>query len=87
MEHFLRATFYFEQNKEKSGEKGREKSREKSGEKILNFMLKQPKITIAELMTELNLTHSAIEKNIQKLKQQGKITRIGADKGGYWKVN
>jgi len=45
------------------------------------------RITIKELAGQLNLSTRAIEKNIAKLKTDGIIERIGADKGGRWKVN
>jgi len=38
------------------------------------------------LSKKLNLTTRAIEKNLSKLKADGKLKRIGSDKGGYWKV-
>ena len=30
---------------------------------------------------------AAVEKHISKLKENNKIKRIGADKGGYWETN
>lgn len=39
---------------------------------------------IAEIVG-INRVH--ISKNMKKLQQKGLITRVGPDKGGYWKVN
>ena len=44
-------------------------------------------ITIAELTEAIGVSSRSIERNIDKLKQEGKIKRIGADKGGHWEVN
>ena len=63
-----------------------EKSTEKSTEKILEQMRSNPSITIAELCEILGLSDKGVRKNIDKLKQAGLLTRIGPDKGGYWKV-
>ena len=45
-----------------------------------------PNITIEELSKEIRISDRAIKKNISKLKQEGKITRVGSDKGGYWEI-
>ena len=34
----------------------------------------------------LNISDTAVDKNILKLKNLGIIERIGPDKGGYWEV-
>ncbi len=43
-------------------------------------------MTIPEIASKLNKTTRAIEMAIAKLKKEGKLERIGPDKGGYWKV-
>ncbi|MEM3473639.1 MAG: winged helix-turn-helix transcriptional regulator [archaeon] len=55
-------------------------------EKILIAMKENPKITIKELEAVMGLTRRGVEWNINKLKREGKIIRIGPDKGGYWEV-
>ena len=62
------------------------KSRLKSGQKIVELMRKNPSITIAELVAELGMSRSGVNKQIAKLKAEGVIEREGADKGGYWVV-
>lgn len=59
---------------------------EKTSEKILSMMKANENITIAELTEAISVSSRSIERNIDKLKQEGKIDRVGADKGGYWKV-
>ena len=49
-------------------------------------MSNKSKITIAELSEIIGITEKAVKKNIAKLKKEGKIERVGPDKGGYWKV-
>ncbi len=38
------------------------------------------------MQVKTRLSRRGIEWNIAKLKQQGKIARIGPTKSGYWKV-
>ena len=63
-----------------------EKTSEKTSEKILSMMKDNENITIAELTEAIGVSSRSIERNIDKLKQEGKINRIGADKGGYWQI-
>ncbi len=63
-----------------------QKSKEKSKEKILQSIANNPYITTAELFNIIGLSISGIEKNLRQLKEQNKIKRIGADKGGHWEV-
>jgi ATP-dependent DNA helicase RecG len=75
-----------EKSKEKGVEKSVEKGVEESKEKILVLLKMNPHITQKELVKETGLSRRGIEKNIRILKAKGKIERIGADRGGYWKV-
>lgn len=59
---------------------------EKSSEKILRIMAEQPTITTAILAKEIGISTRAVDKQIAKLKALGQLQRVGADKGGYWKV-
>ncbi|MCK5906354.1 MAG: cell filamentation protein Fic [Flavobacteriales bacterium] len=43
-------------------------------------------ITIPVIAELLNKTPRTIEMAIAKLKERGKLERIGPDKGGYWEV-
>lgn len=62
------------------------KSSLKSSLKIIGIMQKNPAITIAELAGTLGVTDRAIKKQIEKLKAQGLIRRIGPDRGGHWET-
>jgi len=63
-----------------------QKTVEKTVEKILRLIKENPMITQEELSNKMNLTRRGIEWNINKLKQEKKIKRVGPDKGGYWKI-
>ena len=43
-------------------------------------------MTIRELAQQLDISQRAIEKQIEKLKSDGRLYRIGPDKGSYWQV-
>ncbi len=63
-----------------------DKSSQKAVEKILSAIKENPKITTAELVNISGLSRRGVEWNIEKLKKQGKLKRIGPDKGGYWEI-
>ena len=54
---------------------------------ILEEMKKNTSITTTDLARILHVTRRTIHRDIDLLKQQGHLTRIGPDKGGYWQVN
>jgi len=62
------------------------KSVEKSVEKIILLIKDKPTITQLELADATGLSRRGVEKNIAKLKETGKLKRIGPAKGGHWEV-
>jgi len=58
----------------------------KTSVKIIELVMEKGTMTIPEIASKLNKTTRAIEMAIAKLKKEGKLERIGSDKGGYWKV-
>ena len=54
--------------------------------RILSEMRDNPNITTAELELILNISETAIENNINYLRKNGYIERIGSNKTGYWNV-
>ncbi len=68
-----------------SGETTR-KTMEKTVEKILSLIRENPKITMREIEESTGLSRRGVEWNIAKLKKEGKIKRVGPDKGGHWEV-
>ena len=66
-----------------------EKLGEKLGETqtaILSAIAADPKVTIKTLAESLKLSTTAIEKNLDQLKKNQYIRRIGPAKGGHWEV-
>ena len=80
--------FYFKNYGEKVGDKLGDKNLllNKNRKLILNYIKQNPKISIVQLAKELNLSTTAIEKNIKYLKDNKYIKRIGSAKGGYWEI-
>jgi ATP-dependent DNA helicase RecG len=72
--------------KELEGLGSAEKDSQKTSQKIIEFMQKDPMITIADLALHIGVTERAIKMQIGKMKTQGRIQRIGPDKGGCWQV-
>ncbi|WP_407355490.1 ATP-binding protein [Methanolobus sp. WCC5] len=59
---------------------------EKSSEKILEAIKENPAITREELSQITDLSIRGVEWNLSKLKDEGKIKRIGSRKSGHWEV-
>jgi ATP-dependent DNA helicase RecG len=73
----------------KLGNKLGDKLGNKLGDKqklILEFIRKNPQISLAQLSKNVKISQTAIENNIKKLKQKGILTRIGPAKGGHWEI-
>ena len=64
----------------------RRKSSLKSSLKIVLCMQENKNITIPEIAEQIGITERGVKKHISKLKAEGKITRIGPAKGGYWEI-
>lgn len=56
-------------------------------QRILRLIAQYPKISIPEIAKNLSLAQSGIIKHIKKLRELGKLVRVGARKGGYWVAN
>lgn len=59
---------------------------ESTQDKILYLIKENPRITQTMMSNELGFARSTISSNIQKMKKQGIIERIGSDRNGYWKI-
>lgn len=55
-------------------------------QKILEILSQNPKVTRAELARQVGLTPDGVKWNLDKLKKEGKLRRVGSDKGGHWEV-
>ena len=59
---------------------------EKTTEKILECIKQNPFISRKELSELCGITPDGIKWQLKQLKGKNVITRVGADKGGYWEV-
>lgn len=59
---------------------------ESTQDKILYLIKENPRITQTMMSNELGFARSTISSNIQKMKAQSIIERIGSDRNGYWKI-
>jgi predicted HTH transcriptional regulator len=56
------------------------------GIRLLELIVEKPDITRKELSEALLINPSAVQKHLEKLKNEGVISREGSDKKGVWKV-
>ena len=70
---------------EKGVEKGVEKLNEKQ-KRILEVIKRDPYISKKRMKEKLHLGKKAIDNNIAKLKQKGRLKRIGPARGGHWEI-
>jgi ATP-dependent DNA helicase RecG len=61
-------------------------SSENSSEKILALLKADPELAAREIAETLGITQRAVEKQIAKLRDEGRIRRIGPAKGGRWEI-
>jgi fido (protein-threonine AMPylation protein)/DNA-binding transcriptional ArsR family regulator len=74
----------------KGGQKTDSGGQKKWSEKVvrlLDLIKENPAITRNELSEALGINPSAVQKHIDKLKNEGVIAREGSDKKGVWKVS
>jgi ATP-dependent DNA helicase RecG len=71
---------------EKSGVETLGKTSVKTSVKILELLVKNPEMTLAEIAVLLGKSTRAVEMAATKLAQKGRLKRIGPDKGGHWEV-
>ncbi len=64
----------------------KEKSRETSREKILALVAAHPEITTAAMAASVGLSRAGLEKAVRNLKKEGRLRRVGPDKGGHWEM-
>ena len=67
--------------------KSSEKTVGKTVGKLLGIIMENPKITREEMALKTGLSIRGVEYNLNKLKEEGLIKRIGPAKGGHWEVS
>lgn len=78
---YLQSTGEAEEENKNSREK-----KLKSREKILELLAENPFLTISGLSAAVGIGTKAIEKQLAKLKAEGRLKRVGPDKGGHWEL-
>lgn len=53
---------------------------------VLALLSRTPHLTVPELAARLDRSESTILRAIRKLRESGRLRRIGPDKGGHWEV-
>jgi ATP-dependent DNA helicase RecG len=62
------------------------KTPQKTAEAILGLLREESQLTFAAIATQLGKSDSAVKRAIGRLREDGRLERVGPDKGGYWKV-
>lgn len=65
---------------------GSGKSSGKTEEQILGFLSTREDMTIPELAATVGISTRAVEKQIAKLRQGGRLRRVGSRKTGRWEI-
>ena len=55
-------------------------------DKILLELKKDSSLTREELAKLVGVSSNAVKQHLSKLKEEGKIKRVGSTKSGYWEV-
>jgi predicted HTH transcriptional regulator len=55
-------------------------------DKVVELITQQPQITVKEMARLLSVTERTIYRQLDALKAENRIERIGSDKTGYWKI-
>ena len=71
----------------KTTQKTTQKTTRKTAQKIIDILKQNPSASRKEI-TEIfgNITEDGVKYLLNKLKKEGKIKRIGPDRGGQWEV-
>ncbi|MBU3739357.1 MAG: winged helix-turn-helix transcriptional regulator [Rhodoferax sp.] len=72
--------------KRQTPEKTRVKTPGKTPDVVLALLRSNPGMTMAQLAQRLGKSVSAIERATKKLREQGRLKRVGPDKGGHWEA-
>jgi ATP-dependent DNA helicase RecG len=62
------------------------KSSPKTEDQIIEFLRQDASITTEELGKAIGVSKRAVLKQVDKLKEQGRLRRIGPPRGGHWEI-
>ncbi len=84
-EHFIRVVFPFAERQSKifiaTGDENGDENR------VLAILKSQPDITAKGISETLGISTRKVSRITKILRESGKITRVGSDRKGYWKIN
>ena len=83
---FKRRSYYEGEKVVEKGNEGLVEGLVENQKKILELVKENPQISKNDLSKKIGISATAIDKNIDRLKEKGLLKRIGPDKGGYWEV-
>lgn len=55
-------------------------------EQIVNLIIANPSISIAEIAAQTKKAKSGVQKQVKRLQEMGVIRRVGPKKGGHWEI-
>ena len=58
----------------------------KTAEAVLVVLREEPHLSLPTIAKRLRKSDSAVKRAIRRLREDGRLERVGPDKGGYWKV-
>ncbi|MEJ1422166.1 MAG: winged helix-turn-helix domain-containing protein, partial [Candidatus Sedimenticola sp. (ex Thyasira tokunagai)] len=58
----------------------------KTPDRIMMALRQDGTLSIPSIASQIGKSESAVKRAIRKLRQEGKLERIGPAKGGHWKV-
>ena len=56
-------------------------------DKIMELAAANPEMTMAVMAEKLDVTKRTVEREIKKLREAGRIERIGGKRYGHWQIN
>ena len=78
---------YTEKNEKTSVENNKNfGTKDRTSVQIIELMKENPSITLQQIAEKIGLSKRAVEMQVKKLREQGKVNRIGATKNGLWQV-
>ncbi len=88
-EHFIKVIFPFSWTEEKDGISEKKVNGDDNGDeiKVLLILKKEPDLTAKKISERIGFSTRKISRIIKNLRENGRITRIGSDRKGYWKIN
>lgn len=63
-----------------------QKTTQKTPQKLLDLISQDPSVTRQTLAEALGITPDGVKYHLRKLQEEGRLRRVGPDKGGHWEV-